>query len=98
MHTQTIRFDDSVTGTLDELEPILRSQGFTAIQTMAGSIDLAAFDPYGMRRVGSVNIKTERWAHHVYRGTLAYVGETPYLADAKRPTAPFVGGMFPLLK
>jgi hypothetical protein len=99
MSDRTIRFDNTIPiGNLDELEPILRAMGFTAVRTMAGRIDLTAFDPYGMRRLGSVNIKTERWAHHVYRGQLAYVGETAYLADAKRPDPPFVGGLFELLK
>jgi hypothetical protein len=92
-----ITFDETVTGTLDQLEPELRARGYVAVRTMAGPIDLAVFDPYGMRKVGSVNIKSERWAHHIYRGTLADVNGRPYLADAKRPEPPFVGGLFELL-
>lgn len=55
------------------------------------------FDPYGMRRIGSVNIQSEEWAHHVYRGRFAEIDGTPYLADAKRPEPGFYGGLFPLL-
>lgn len=83
-------------GTIDELEPVLRSLGFTAAITMAGPVDLATWDPYGARRVGSINIQSERWAHHVYRGCLAYVDGKPYIVDAKEPEPPFLGGMFPL--
>ena len=93
---ETVRLTE-LTGTLDELEPQLRAMGFSAVQTMAGPIDLAVFDPYGMRRLGSVNIQTDRWTHHIYRGCLAYVGDVPYIADAKRPAPGFYGGLFPLV-
>ena len=86
-----------LTGTLDELEPQLRDRGYVAVRTMAGPQDLATFDPYGMRRIGSPNIQSEKWAHHVYRGRLAFVGTTAYLADAERPSPGFYGGLFPLL-
>lgn len=86
-----------LTGTLDEMEPLLRARGFVAVRTMAGPIDLAAFDPYGMRRIGSVNIQSERWAHHIYKGRLAFIEDRPYLADAERPSPGFLGGLFPLL-
>ena len=63
------------TGTLDELEPVLRSLGFTGVRTMGGPIDLAEFDPYGMRRPGSINLQG-RWAQpeRAVRLTLAYWG------------------------
>ncbi len=89
---------NAIAGTLDEMEPLLRDAGFTGVQTMAGVIDLSEMDPYGMRRVGSVNIQTEKWAHHVYRGKLVYIEGAPYLADEKTPTPPFLGGLFPLVK
>lgn len=86
-----------VAGTLDDMEPGLRALGFTGVETMGGVIDLAAFDPYGMRRVGSVNIQTEKWAHHIYRGRLVYINGKPYLSDEKHPAPPFLGGLFPLV-
>ena len=87
------------TGTLDELEPGLRAAGYTHVETMGGRIDLSTFDPYGMRRVGSVNIQSERWADHVWRGRLAYVDGRPYLTDARTPApdSPFLSGFFPLV-
>lgn len=99
MTTNAMRFDETFpVGTLDELEPALRAAGFVGVETMAGTLDLAAFDPYGMRRIGSVNIKTERWAAHIWRGRLAYVGEVAYLTDATPATPPFINGMFPLVR
>ncbi len=95
-----ILLHEAITGTMDELEPILRARGFVAVRTMAGALDLAAFDPYGMRRIGSVNIQSERWAHHVWRGVLASdVTGAYYLTDAKRaePGSIFVNGLFPLV-
>lgn len=89
--------DESIVGTMDELEPILRARGYTAVRTMAGPIDLAAFDPYGMRRVGSVNIQTERWASHVWRGCFATYEGRPYLTEAKVASNGFLNGMFPLI-
>lgn len=89
--------DYTISGTMDEMEPLLRQRGFTAVQTMGGNLDLADFDPYGMRRVGSINIRSEKWAHHVYRGVLATDGQTWYLADAKLAEAPFLNGLFPLV-
>lgn len=89
-----------IIGTLDELEPILRDRGYTAVRTMAGSIDLAQFDPYGMRRPGSINLQG-RWAlpERAVRLALAFIDGRPYLADAQPPAAgsPFVGGLFPLI-
>jgi len=66
---------------------------------MAGPLDLATFDPYGMRRPGSVNLQG-RWAlpEKAVRLCLAYWGDKPYLADAKPPSEGFLGGLFPLLK
>lgn len=87
-----------ITGTLDEMEPKLREAGFTAVQTYGGRMDLADFDPYGMRRVGSINIKTEKWAHHVWRGKFVQINDKPYLTDAKEPEGPFCAGLFPLLQ
>lgn len=90
--------DTGITGTLDELEPILRSRGYSKVITMAGPIDLSTFDPYGMRRAGSVNLRG-KWADdkHAYRGMLAYVDGRPYLADLPLNLgAPFVRGLFPL--
>lgn len=91
------------TGTLDELEPGLRALGFTALQMMSGPIDLAEADPYGARRVGSVNIQTERWAHHVWRALYVEIDGRPYLTDAKMVTdpplsEPFGFGLFPLIR
>lgn len=86
-----------ITGTLDDMEPALRALGYTAIQMMAGPVDLAIADPYGMRRLGSVNIQSERWAHHIWRGRLIVVNGTPYLTDAKSAEPPFLNGLFPLL-
>lgn len=89
--------------TLDELEPALRAKGFTALQMMSGPIDLADVDPYGARRVGSVNIQSERWAHHVWRARYVEINGRPYLTDAKRVDPPltgsqfFVYGLFPLV-
>lgn len=96
--TDKLTFDHTLTpGTLDEMEPALRARGFVAIRMMSGPIDLADADPYGMRRVGSVNIQSEKWAHHIYRGRLARSGDTWYLADEQEPTPGFVGGLFELL-
>ncbi len=94
--TDTLTRTDLI-GTLDELEPILRSRGFVAVRTMAGPIDLSAFDPYGMRRIGSVNIQSEKWADHVFKGCLAFYQDRPYLAGLKVATGGFVDGLFPLL-
>lgn len=87
----------ALTGTLDELEPELRARGYTAVRTMGGPLDLSVFDPYGMRRLGSVNIQSARWAHHIYRGTLAFMGGKAYLVDATIAEPPFVNGAFELL-
>lgn len=92
-----------ITGTLDEMEPALRALGFTALQMMSGPIDLAVVDPYGMRRLGSVNIQSERWAHHIWQGRYVEINGRPYLTDAKRADPAltgsqfFVNGLFPLL-
>lgn len=86
-----------LTGTMDELEPALRARGFVAVQTMAGPIDLSTFDPYGMRRSDSPNIRGV-WLNSIFRGCLAYAGDVAYLAG-KEPEngSAFVGGLFPLL-
>lgn len=96
-------FDPSIAGTLDSIEPALRARGYVAVRTMAGPIDLSTFDPYGMRRLGSVNIQSEKWIGSIYHGILATVDGKPYLADAteegepRRAESPFVCGLFPLL-
>ena len=86
-----------VRGTLDEMEPQLRALGFNSVETLGGAVGLGDFDPYGMRRVGSVNIQSERWAHHIYRGRLVYKDGKAYLLDEKEAVAPFVAGCFPLI-
>ena len=99
-HTTVLRFPE-ISGTLDELEPILRQLGFTHARTLAGAIDLATFDPYGARRPGSVNLRGS-WADPArsWRGMFALAGGKAYLADAKEPElgSPFVGGLFELLE
>jgi hypothetical protein len=90
--------NECLTGTMDELEPALRSLGYTGVLTMAGPIDLAAIDPYGMRRVGSVNIQSEKWAHHVYRGRFVEKDGKAYLVDAKQAEPPFMTGLFELIR
>jgi hypothetical protein len=88
----------TITGTLDEMEPALRAAGFVAIRMMSGDIDLSTADPYGMRRVGSVNIPTERWAHHVWRGRVVEIAGIVYLTDAKPASPGFLNGLFELVR
>lgn len=90
--------EHSITGTLDEMEPALRALGFTAIRMMSGAVDLADADPYGMRRIGSVNIQSERWAHHIWRGRYVEIAGVPYLTDADQAAPGFVNGLFPLVR
>jgi hypothetical protein len=85
-------------GTLDAIEPALRARGFTALRMMSGPVDLAMADPYGMRRVGSVNIPTDKWAHHVWQAEYIEIDGRPYLTDAEPATPPFVNGLFPLIR
>lgn len=92
-----LTFDETITGTLDEMQPLLEERGYHAALTMAGPIPLSDLDPYGMRRLGSVNIRTEQWASHIYRGVLAFDEGKAFLADAKRPTGNFVGGLYELV-
>ena len=87
-------------GTVDDLEPILRELGYTHVETMAGPIDLAMFDPYGKRRIGAINLRGNGWGpEHVWRGRLAYVDGKAYLTDARTPApdSPFLSGFFPLV-
>lgn len=102
---QTTHVVTDIHGTLDEMEPRLRDEhGITHARTMAGPQPLSTFDPYGMRRIGSVNIQSERWAHHIYRGVLVFIDGRPYLADAnpdgtvRHATPPLVNGLFPLMQ
>lgn len=88
----------ALAGTLDDLEPKLRALGFTAVRMMSGPVDLAQADPYGMRRVGSPNIPTAQWAHHVWQGRYVEIDGRPYLTDVEAASPPFVNGLFPLLR
>lgn len=80
-------------GTLDELEPILRARGFSHVRTMAGPMDLAEFNPYGIRRPRVFASFTDR----AWVGTILEIEGETYLADAREASAPFLRGLFPLL-